>query len=219
MNTLTRLTAKLTNMFKRSKSYLLLTLLVLTGFGGRIHSDTLTGKERKTLLADLKQTKKDFLHSVKDLSEEQLNFKPDANTWSVKECAYHIALSEYNLWSAVASALKEDPNADKRKEVKMTDEQVSKMIRDRSVKVKTSEAFEPSGAKFKNLDEALRDFKEKRTDLVKYVKTTTDNLRDHVVTLPFATFDSYQFLLFLSAHTNRHTQQIDEVKAHPRFPK
>jgi hypothetical protein len=31
--------------------------------------------------------------------------------------------------------------------------------------------------------------------------------------------DAYQWLLFLSAHTERHTKQIEEVKATAGFPK
>jgi hypothetical protein len=52
-----------------------------------------------------------------------------------------------------------------------------------------------------------------------FVGTTNDDLRDHVVVLPFGSFDSYQMILFMAAHSNRHTQQIEEVKADPNFPK
>ena len=33
------------------------------------------------------------------------------------------------------------------------------------------------------------------------------------------TLDAYEWLLFLAAHSERHTKQIDEVKADPNFPK
>ena len=32
------------------------------------------------------------------------------------------------------------------------------------------------------------------------------------------TMDGYQWLLLLSAHSGRHTEQIEEVKADPNFP-
>jgi hypothetical protein len=45
-------------------------------------------------------------------------------------------------------------------------------------------------------------------------------LRDHVVTLDkVGSFDCYQMVLFMAAHSYRHTQQIEEVKADPNFPK
>jgi hypothetical protein len=31
--------------------------------------------------------------------------------------------------------------------------------------------------------------------------------------------DAYEWLIFMSAHTKRHTLQIEEVKADPKFPK
>jgi hypothetical protein len=33
------------------------------------------------------------------------------------------------------------------------------------------------------------------------------------------TIDAYQVMLLLSAHCERHTAQIDEVKADPHYPK
>jgi hypothetical protein len=44
------ITAKLFAMFKRTRGYLLLTLLVLTGLAGRTHNETFTGKESTQLL-------------------------------------------------------------------------------------------------------------------------------------------------------------------------
>jgi hypothetical protein len=31
--------------------------------------------------------------------------------------------------------------------------------------------------------------------------------------------DAYEWVLFVSAHSQRHTKQIEEVKADPNFPK
>jgi flagellar biosynthesis chaperone FliJ len=179
----------------------------------------LSGKERKLLVNDLKETRKDLLESIKGLNDAQLNFKASPESWSVKECVYHIALSEGNLWQMAEKALKEPANPEKRSEIKWTDEQVITMIRDRSHKVKTVAPLEPVNAPYKNLDEALDDFKTKRASLIKFAKTSTDDLRNHVVQMPFGYLDCYQLLLMISAHTNRHMQQIQEVMANANFPK
>ena len=53
-----------------------------------------------------------------------------------------------------------------------------------------------------------------------YIRTTNDDLRDHFYSHPvFGPLDGYQWLLLLSAHSARHTEQIEEVKADPSFPK
>jgi len=55
--------------------------------------------------------------------------------------------------------------------------------------------------------------------LINFVKTTPDDLRNHIVTMPFGSLDDYQMVLFIGAHTNRHVAQMKEVMADPNFPK
>jgi glutamate formiminotransferase len=46
-----------------------------------------------------------------------------------------------------------------------------------------------------------------------------DDLRTHVGDHPaFGALDAYGWVLFLSGHTERHTLQIEEIKADPAFP-
>ena len=205
-------------MLKRTKGRLLLTLLVITGLAGTLKETSISEKERKTATGLLKDTKTDMLKSVKGLSEAQLDFKASADHWSVKECTYHIAISEKNLWNMLETNMKMAPNPEKRSEIKMTDEQLIKALEDRSNKVKTSEPLEPKNTPYKSLDEALNAFKDMRADHIKYMKSTTEDLRNHVVQMPFGWLDCYQLCLMMAAHSNRHTQQINEVKADPNFP-
>ena len=51
-----------------------------------------------------------------------------------------------------------------------------------------------------------------------FLKSTT-GLRDHVMDSPLGKLDGYQFVLLIAAHSERHTKQINEVKADPNFPK
>jgi hypothetical protein len=45
-------------------------------------------------------------------------------------------------------------------------------------------------------------------------------LREHVTDSPLGQpLDAYQWLLFISAHSERHTKQILEVRGDPNFPK
>jgi hypothetical protein len=206
-------------MLKRTKGYILLILLVITGLANQVSSDTLTSKERKFLISDLKNTKEGLSKSIKGLSETQLNFKPAADKWSVKECVQHLAIAEENLWMMADGALKQPANAEDRKEIKMTDQDMLNFMNDRSKKFQTAETFKPEQSKWKTTAEAMDAFKESRTKLIKYVKTTTDDVRNHVAKAPFGSIDVYQVLLMISSHTARHTKQIEEVKADPAFPK
>ena len=58
-----------------------------------------------------------------------------------------------------------------------------------------------------------------RGKTIAYLEATPD-LRAHVVDSPIGQpLDAYEWLLFIAAHSERHTKQILEVKADPNFPK
>lgn len=204
---------------KRTYGYILLTMLIISGLAGTPTDNSLSKKERKFATEHMKSTKADVINAVKGLTDAQLNYRAAPDRWSAKECVYHIAISEKNLWAMLEGALKSPPNPEKRAEIKMTDEQVVTTIEDRTNKVKTFEPFEPKNTPYKTLDEALSYFKPTRAEHIKYLKSTTEDLRNHVVQMPFGWLDCYQLSLMISAHSNRHTQQINEIKADPGFPK
>lgn len=205
-------------MLKRTKGLFLLTLLVITGLAGTLKDSSLSQKERKAGINLMKDTKADVLKNIKDLSETQLNFKQAADRWSVKECMYHIAISEKNLWDMLEGSMKSAANPEKRSEIKVTDDELVKMMENRTNRVKTIAPFEPQNTPYKSIAEALIDFKTRRADHIKYLKSTTEDLRNHVVQMPFGWIDGYQLCLMMASHSNRHNQQIDEVKSDPNFP-
>jgi hypothetical protein len=206
-------------MRKSKYGYILLALLVATGFAGTITPSTISGKERNYAVNLMKDTKAGVFKSVKGLSRAQLDFKAAPGKWSVRECSFHIALSEKNLWDALENSLKQPANAEKRCEIKLTDEQWVRMMEDRNCNIKTSRTLEAKSAHWKNLDEALGYFKNLRNEHIKYVKNTTEDLRNHVVEMPFGTLDCYQLCLVVAAYSRRHTQQLNEMKTESDFPK
>jgi hypothetical protein len=204
---------------KNLRLLVIIPVLCLLSFS--ITEPGLTRSERKTARAYMTQTKEDLLTSLKGLTAEQLNFKGAADSWSIAECVEHIALSETNLFGMIQGTLKEKADASKRNEVKNADENIFQIISDRSQKVKTQEAFKPTG-KFGSHEATVNEFITKREATIKYIDTTSDDLRNHFFTFPveaFGTLDSYQLLIFMAGHTKRHTLQIAEIKSHPAFPK
>lgn len=179
---------------------------------------TISKEERSKAIDHLKTTNAELLKTVKGLSEEQLNYKPTSDAWSVAECVEHIAISETNIFGIVQMTLKNDPDPSMRSEVKMSDEQLLGIIESREQKVKTREEFEPTN-KFGGYDATLSEFKTKRKSNMKFVKSTEDDLRNRYFDFPFGKVDSYQVVIFMSGHTKRHTDQIKEVMASEGFPK
>jgi len=178
----------------------------------------LTKKEREEAVSYFKETQKAVADEIKGMSDNQLKWKPADSVWSITDCVEHIALSEKNLFDWAMGTLKTEANPAKRAELKRSDEEIKKGITDRSFRVKTREGFIPTG-QFGDAKQTLKVFDERREALIKYVKETKDDLRNHFAESPFGLVDTYQLLLFLSAHTKRHTLQIEELKANPGFPR
>lgn len=181
--------------------------------------EPLSKKEKDFATKFLKDTEQAVFDAVKGLNEAQLKFKAAPHKWSVEDCVKHIAMSEKGLWTMVEGALKLPPNPEKRSEIKMTDEQLIKGVEDRTNKAQAPEALKPENIPFKSTQEALDSFLESREKLIKFVNESNEDMRNHVAALPMGTLDAYQLILLISSHTNRHTQQLNEVKADPNFPK
>lgn len=197
-------------MFKRTKGYLLLTMLVLTGLAGRIHSDTLSGKERRTLVRDLKTSKAEFIKSVEGLSGKQFNFRPAKNQLTVKECVYQLASIENGLWATTKTCLKQEALKQARS---FNDEELNSCILNQPYIIPARKL------KFKNVKEAVKLYKNESAETLKYVNTSTENVRAHVIQTAAGNLDAYQ-LMFLSAIYTKHiTDQINAIKASPKFPK
>ena len=123
------------------------------------------------------------------------------------------------IWGMIDNTMKQPANPDKRIDIKVTDDDIIKRLEDRSTKIKTMDPLKPENTPFTSPADALASFKDNRGKLIDYVKKTQDDLRDHIASLPIGTYDCYQLILLIGAHSNRHTQQIEEVKADPNFPK
>jgi hypothetical protein len=197
----------------------LIAVLALALVSFVVSDGPLSKKERKYAVDLLKDTRKGVLNSVDGLSDAQLNFKATDSSWSVDGCIKHIAFSEKSFLGMIEDAMKKPANPEKRADIKVTDEQLVHFLEDRSTKYKTSEAMKPENSPFTSTADALSSFKESRDKLLAFVNSTNEDLRNHVIELPFGTYDVYQVILLTAAHSNRHTQQIDEVKANAAFPK
>jgi hypothetical protein len=181
---------------------------------------TLTQQEREAALKQLETTRDSFLKSITGLSQKQWTFKPAPDRWSVAEVAEHITISESTLLGFVQKHLMQSPAApEKRDQVKGKDEIILERVPDRSHKAQAPEFLRPTGRWATEAD-LTKAFEDSRAATMEYVRTTSDDLRDHFLDHPMlGTMDGYQWLLLISAHSARHTAQIEEVKADPNFPK
>jgi uncharacterized damage-inducible protein DinB len=186
--------------------------------GGAVISRTLTREEREKAVRHLNQTRAAFLASIKGLTPEQWSFKPAPDVWSVAEVAEHITVSDGLILGLVQKILASPVDPKQVDEAAGKDDQILKVIPDRSEKFKAPEMLAPK-ARWTQA-ELPAQFEGSRAKTMEFIETTPADLRSHTLAHPvMKTIDAYQWILLLSAHSQRHTAQIEEVKANANFPK
>jgi hypothetical protein len=196
-------------------SVLLAALLLL---GTAAFGQALSTADREKAVKYLDQTRDGVVAATKGLSDAQMKFKPAPDRWSIEEIVEHITLAEgFLLTNTQEKVMKAPAGAPDRDYVKI-DSIVLAMVPDRSHKAQAPGPLVPTdrwtGA------EALDQFLKARAKTMEFLETTPE-LRDHVVSSPPLNqpMDAYEWILFIAAHSERHTKQILEVKADPHFPK
>ena len=176
-------------------------------------------KDKAFLSTYFQQTYDALARSVDGLSAAQLNFKPAADQWSINQCLEHIVLTERMLFAEAQKNMQSPASPKRRKDVKISDEEVVNAISDRSHKAQAPAALIGKG-KYNNASEALAELKNDRTAVAAYVNTIQlDDMRNHVSDTPFGATDGYHSFLYIAGHTARHTGQIKAIKADSGFPK
>jgi uncharacterized damage-inducible protein DinB len=179
----------------------------------------LSQDERQQLVDLLEDNAKKFLDDIEHVSDEQWKFKPASNAWSVGEISEHITLSEGLLYSIVQKTLQAPPDDEKAKILAGNEKQLLVSVMDRSVKAQAPEVIRPTG-RFVTKWELIEAFKIARAQTINYVKTTQDLLKNHVARHPaFGELTTYQWLVFIAGHADRHVAQLEEVNNNINFPK
>jgi len=192
-------------------------LLLAAVFSATANAQELSQADKDKGLQYLEATKKEVLAAVKGLSPAQWNFKPAPDRWSVAECMEHIASAEDFIRGLITEQVLKSPAAPGR-DVAKIDEGIIKGVPDRSVKRQAPEPIKPNN-RYGSPEAAEKHFIESRAVTEALLKDTPD-LRDHAMDGPAGgKWDAYEWILLISAHSERHTKQIEEVKADPNFPK
>ena len=178
----------------------------------------LTQADRDKAMKYLEQTRQGVVDATKGLSAAQWNFKAGPDRWSVAECTEHIALAEDFLRGLIVDKVMRAPARRDPVDLAQVDEMVMTMIPDRSKKRQAPDPLKPANH-FGSPEASLKHFLDSRTTTEDYL-TKTPDLRGHAIMSPLGKdLDAYEWILFISAHSKRHTEQILEVKADPNFPK
>jgi hypothetical protein len=178
------------------------------------HAGPMTEIERSNLVAHLEMTASWIETETAHLSTAQLTYHAAPEKWSVIDVLEHLNIAEPIYWSELNEGLKQ-PLSEKKSQV--PDAPVLWYGIDRSQKDKT-EARKVPHSTSTDVGARLEAFRKLHAEMLDYVRSTNDDLRGRLLTKEQGV-DLYQWILEISAHTQRHILQIREVKASPGFPK
>jgi len=181
-------------------------------------AQSLSPADREKALKYLESTKQGVTDATRGLSAAQWNFKPAPDKWSIAEVTEHIAAAEDYLRGMVIEKVMVGPARPAGENVAEIDEMILKMVPDRSHPAQAPDPLKPTN-RFGSPEASLKHFMATRATTEDFL-TKTEDLRDHAIDSPFGKkLDGYERVLFIAAHSDRHTKQIQEVKSNPNFPK
>ncbi|HEY0434286.1 MAG TPA: hypothetical protein VGC95_10465 [Chitinophagaceae bacterium] len=200
---------------RRSKyGYLLLALLVITGLAGTVTSG-ITSKERKLAANNLKESRNEVINALKGLTPVQLKYRDPSTGLRINDLAEKLISTENSLWHCLEAGLRNASNPEQRVKIRVTDEQLFSKAANDCFRAYIT----PSHGKLKLISARdLDQFKLSRLEHIKYIKGTTEDLRNHVVKLTCGWIDCYQLMLLISANSENYYRAIESVKSAPGFP-
>ncbi|HEV1286702.1 MAG TPA: DinB family protein [Bryobacteraceae bacterium] len=183
----------------------------------------LTQAELEQCRRYVEQTGDGVSAATDELSEEQWNFKPGPERWSIAEIVEHVVVIQELVLGPIRGALAAAPVCGDR-DHKRVDEFVVDRFPDRSIKLQGPEPGKPTGRW--NPAEALERLTANCGQLTEYVESTPDVRQRVIEAAPLIAIskgelremDGYQWVLAVAAHTERHTEQIREVQGDPGYP-
>lgn len=203
-------------MLKRTTGRLLLTLLVVTGLAGTLNNSSLSGKERKQAIGLIKSSRNQVLASIDGLSPRQLKYKPSSGGYSIAELIMIMAVKERNCTQLIRNAMAEPSNSENRLKIAVTDEQL--LANDR-YDLSKQEIMEAGMGEWKDPLEAAKKFAALQTEHIRYIRNSTEDLRNHVINTSAGWIDCYQYYLLLADQNSYFAEKINLVKLSAKFPK
>ena len=196
-------------MFRR----IAILVLIATVSTARLPAAALTAAERQHLVAHLEMSAAWLADEVTGLTPAQIAFQPDPDAWSIAQVVDHLVVVAPIYWRDLQAALERPAGA---RNSAMSDADVLWYGIDRTRREQAIPGERPAGD-LRDMPAALATYRKHHDRLLQYIRTTSDDLRGHIVQRQGC--DAYQWALLISTHEQRHILQIREIKAHPRFPK
>ncbi len=174
----------------------------------------ISATDKQFVVAYLEESRFALERVLAKVNDEDWLVKPDSTRWSIAQICDHIQKAEkavfYNLNNNI---LKKNAQVVSENQTEI-DDMIITLASDRSIKMTAPESIRPVQDAYRAKQEFLLDFHSTRDKTVAFSKSCNLPLRQY---LGFFSpmqmeIDAVQWLIVISAHTQRHIKQIEEVK-------
>ncbi len=187
---------------KKTSLLFALSFLIVSAFAQTTEAD------KEFAIKYLMATHQNIVDVATNLSDKAWNYTPEAGGWSAANCVEHILITEETFTGmAMGTVAQSEPS---KEDLSGADGMLIGMMANRGTKVTTAPQFEPSG-RWDTKEEMLTALEESRNKLIEFIKNSDSDLRMYKAELPFGQVDMVQLMLVISAHSQRHTFQMNEA--------
>ncbi|MFZ1808704.1 MAG: DinB family protein [Cyclobacteriaceae bacterium] len=173
-----------------------------------------TEDDKAYLIAHLEESFNSVMDLIQDVDEQQWNWQPDSNVWSVALVVEHLIVHdelfyrEVNVLTALPemTALGVDQFSD--------DESILSYREITPQNTGNAPSYLAPLGRWCSKEDALRGYSRIRKALINFVANNDNNLRNYYTKSgrgPTAYRDLHQLLLISVAHTERHLKQIKSI--------
>jgi DinB superfamily len=162
----------------------------------------------KSVNENLVETRNRLFNEINLLSYEELNKKPDENTWSIAQVCHHVSLTEKAFTKAIVYGLKQS------KGTKVEPKPIQR-VTDRSQKVQAPEIVIPGNDPLEALqiNELLNESRNILLDMLSQIEDPTVLSERSASHRLFGTLPLTQWVELVYLHEKRHIEQIKEIKS------
>jgi uncharacterized damage-inducible protein DinB len=168
-----------------------------------------SNSDKNFLVSLLRESRKNFLGSFAEVSDEESRLHPAENCWSVLDTVEHLTSAEGIMLRLITTQRRpRSADAANREQIFL------KVIGDRSRKMQSPEGGQPCG-RFSNLAEAAVQFMTNRDSVIQFVEQHPEDLRASEVSHPHpaaGNVSTYEMVIIIAKHAERHAKQIEEIR-------
>lgn len=172
----------------------------------------MTTSELEATLAGLAASTSDFIAGLDGVTAAEWGAHPIPDRWSLSETAEHTAVVLRGIERLCTTRMLAMPLAADDPARRVRDGDTVRLMADRRRAVPAPEMVMPKG-RWATREEFARDFTAASEGLIAWAREHAGVLRAVGAPHPvFGPMDGMQWLEFVAAHTNRHAEQIEELR-------